>query len=1292
MKKRIISFGIIISMISFFALYPISVKADEIIDTNSEEVIEELSEEAIDPEVLVDDTDEETLFSNDRSSATWPDTNPDSTMMKIENGMAQPIIDYSYNVVPDTSYSNTYQNEEGEKFYYDVLRFCVYVETDYDTDMDGYNDLVQALIQVPTAAVMGKYQAPTIFHASPYIAGNSPLQTARFNYDVELNGFKESDLYYAGNRTRELAQEEAVSSLVAAENTNFSEWHYQYEALQEDANLNDQYYIAALNNHDYFLVRGFAIVLAAGLGTNGSEGLETCGSAAERDAFKSIVEWIHGDPNRIAYTDREHNIPIKAEWANGNVAMEGLSYDGTMAYEVATTGVEGLKTIVPGGAISSWYDYSNKQGLSLDYNGKDRTSYDYTTTLASACASRFYGKDSTADESLLNLYNKWLRAVEDEQNALKGCYGQYWDTRNYTYPTQLKASALIVQGLNDYNVNAKQADLMRQAFINNHRDVKVLLHQGAHEFPEYMKIGGYLYDEILNMWYCHYLLDVDNDVLSTIPDYWVQSNVDGKYMSVDKWDNEDNDIVMSSDNSGITHILAGDGNQNSGSSGTQTPEADISEPDLRLDSYYTIDDFYEDNPEALEEQNEKQANRRDTAGLLGNANETDAHIIKIDKDITEDLTVNGKAEVHLKIAVDDPQKEILLAGVMLYDVADTNFDAYELNVNVIERNVTETEIDRGGNLDKVYLQEYQTKSVSKKLISKGAINLRVPNASYAPETATTPEKAIEAGQYNDYVIYMIPTVYTVKEGHHLELLILPEIEEIATSSGFLVDNSSIEAYIPIYPTQNGGGMEEPEVTKYPSAKSNLVYTGTAQDLIDPGTVNGGTMQYALGDSNAATGEYSAAIPSMKDAGTYYVWYKVVADADHLESSVAERLDIEISKKPIASISNIKGVDKEYDGTTTATITGDIAETANGDTLYITADAVFENADADQAKTISYSNLSVTGTSSGNYEYTGTTTGTTSAAISKRATKIIANDQTVEATGSIATGTGRVTFTRPASGHVLSSITLTSSSTQTATKNGTITPSGATIIIKDTSVDVTSNYDIEYVTGKLTVNAKKTSGGSSSGSGSGSSSGSKSNSSSSGSSSGSSSSGGGTSSGGNSSNVGGVNYDELYGKLSSAISNIYALKALNGGKGGTIQQQIVTWDKGDALPYNAMKTLQDNPNITLVFKCTYGGMNFTFAIPGSAVKANPLVPWCGPLYLLTYYGQYAVASPFGAGPLNTNVIQGTPGIPGQNGMYVVKRGDTLSKLAKQLKTTVNNLVKLNNIKNKNVIFPGQVLKY
>ena len=49
-------------------------------------------------------------------------------------------------------------------------------------------------------------------------------------------------------------------------------------------------------------------------------------------------------------------------------------------------------------------------------------------------------------------------------------------------------------------------------------------------------------------------------------------------------------------------------------------------------------------------------------------------------------------------------------------------------------------------------------------------------------------------------------------------------------------------------------------------------------------------------------------------------------------------------------------------------------------------------------------------------------------------------------------------------------------------------------------------------------------------------------------------------------------------------------------------------------------------------------------------------------------------------------------PAASKVYTVKSGDNLSTIAKRLGTSVDSLVKKNGIKNPNLIYPGQKLKY
>ncbi len=80
-------------------------------------------------------------------------------------------------------------------------------------------------------------------------------------------------------------------------------------------------------------------------------------------------------------------------------------------------------------------------------------------------------------------------------------------------------------------------------------------------------------------------------------------------------------------------------------------------------------------------------------------------------------------------------------------------------------------------------------------------------------------------------------------------------------------------------------MDKAKVSTPPKAVSGLTYTGSAQELVTAGTASGGTLQYAIGTSatTAPTSGWSASIPTATNVGTYFVWYKVVGDANHNDS-------------------------------------------------------------------------------------------------------------------------------------------------------------------------------------------------------------------------------------------------------------------------------------------------------------------------------------------------------------------------------------------------------------------------
>ena len=111
---------------------------------------------------------------------------------------------------------------------------------------------------------------------------------------------------------------------------------------------------------DYYVPRGYAVVLGESIGTFNSQGCPDVGADAETLGTKAAIDWLNGRARGFDDARRRRSPPTGR---TGDVGMVGTSYNGTLPNQVATTGVEGLKTIIPVSAISCWYDYYRANGL-----------------------------------------------------------------------------------------------------------------------------------------------------------------------------------------------------------------------------------------------------------------------------------------------------------------------------------------------------------------------------------------------------------------------------------------------------------------------------------------------------------------------------------------------------------------------------------------------------------------------------------------------------------------------------------------------------------------------------------------------------------------------------------------------------------------------------------------------------------------------------------------------------------------------------------------------------------------
>ena len=624
----------------------------------------------------------------------------------IVDGMATEIIPYS------DPQSLSYSNADSE-----ILRYVVYVETDYDTDLDSKPDLVKAIVQVPRAAAEGAYDAATIYEARPYIAGTSVNTVSRSS----SSGFIESAMMI--QHPKRTTSQVMSSVEVAEEIAKPSDWYYRF------GNSGSWYY-DNFRTYDYYLVRGFAVVQSAGLGTYGSEGVECFGTYMEAAAFASVIDWICG--RRTAYADPAGTIATVADWSNGKVGMSGRSYAGTLCYELAAMNVEGLETIIPVAGISSTYGYSNSQGLSI------YSSYDYTSYLMGYCASRFYSGHN--DSAAASVFAKYLAYCYDAQNTLKGDYGSYWLDREFSHYRGFSASALIVHGLNDTNVRTKQFDLMRDAFVESGCTVKAILHQNDHMTPatiaDYtdIMIGDYTYSEITNLWFSHYLLDVDNGI-EYMPDFTVQSNVDGEFYGTSEWKGQDT-LTLTAPAGSTTKTINARG---------------------------------------------ASSKALDAANNVRSGSSSNGYVWKYE--VTDrPLTVDGPVRLDLNIKITSSTSTSTPSPLcaILVDYCSTSFSYYDPGRNHLPTVATgQKSVQVSGVFDFDICTWQMNGSGRTKVISVGRMDLHNPGSGYDPRTAVT--EAFSNSNTYDYTLYIDPNYYTVLPGHTLEVYVVPYANDANSS-------------------------------------------------------------------------------------------------------------------------------------------------------------------------------------------------------------------------------------------------------------------------------------------------------------------------------------------------------------------------------------------------------------------------------------------------------------------------------------------------------------------------------
>jgi X-Pro dipeptidyl-peptidase len=346
----------------------------------------------------------------------------------------------------------------------------VYVESPTDTDSDGIPDRIYVSISRPNVDV----KIPTIMEMSPYSMGSNSVN------------FHNVDSTY-------LPQEELNKMLQG----DFSDQRKQKFAAPEVLLPDNKFVYASVSAHS--------------LGTGRSTGCPTIGDESEILAAKAVIEWLNGKGRAWDAQGAE----VSASWSNGKVGMKGVSYNGTLPIMVASSGVKGLKAIVPIAAISNWYDYYRANGLVVGpggYIGEDADVLGYFVVRSGHCKSE-------------------MERLTQTMGRENGDYTPFWVARNHLLNVKnIKAATFIVHGQSDWNVRQKHAIQLWEG-LEGVVPRRMILHRGGHGVGSAFDVN-----QKIQKWFAHFLADEENGITDG-PLVEVE-NVDGSNSIQQAWPHE----------------------------------------------------------------------------------------------------------------------------------------------------------------------------------------------------------------------------------------------------------------------------------------------------------------------------------------------------------------------------------------------------------------------------------------------------------------------------------------------------------------------------------------------------------------------------------------------------------------------------------------------------------------------------------------------------------------------------------------------------------------------------------
>ena len=533
----------------------------------------------------------------------------------------------------------------------------MWVESTFDSDDNGENDRIALDIMRPRATEDG-LKVPVMMDASPYYTtlgrGNESEQKA----DVDGDGL-------------------------------LDKWPLFYD--------------------NYFVPRGYAMVLLDMVGTGNSTGCPVTGGTPDNLSAKVAIDWLNG---RATARDADGDV-VEAGWHNGKTGMIGKSYDGTLANAVASSGVDGLSTIVPISAISSWYDYTRSNGLITRGNS-------YPSSLSNTVTNPDRREYCSPVRQLL----------ADTDGDESGDYTDFWAERDYNPDVgNVRASVFVIHGINDNNVKPDHFSKWWYGLMQNGVPRKLWLTQTGHVDPFDFRRARWV--DTIHRWFDYWLQGYPNGIMSE-PEVDIERGI-GQWETEKRWP-----ALQSGNTNVFLRPGAADG---PGELGLKPTDG---KPQLRS----FVD---EDQRREAEQVSDEQTVKPYRLAFLS-------------QPLRTNLRFSGTPVVKLRAAADKDDTNL---GAMLVDYGPVTRVGYTQGSDGINTLGTEDCWgESSANDDACYRQTVEiVANVPREVVTKGVMDALNRNS------LTTPEPLVP-GQAYDFAFPLLPEDYVFPAGHRLGVVIV----------------------------------------------------------------------------------------------------------------------------------------------------------------------------------------------------------------------------------------------------------------------------------------------------------------------------------------------------------------------------------------------------------------------------------------------------------------------------------------------------------------------------------------